>query len=386
LKPTSSSPQSGTMIMDDKGYGLSFWIKSYTIEGKEILHDVRGFVAPGEVLALMGPSGAGKTTLLDVLAHRHTGSVFGTVLVNGQDLGANIRYACAFVPQNDQALLGILTVQQTMTFASSFAVPSKYSLQEKADRVDNMIKGLGLYRVRNSKVGTTLFRGISGGEKRRCSVGTQLLSDKPILFLDEPTSGLDSYSAEKLIRDVKKLAKERNLSVICTVHQPNQKTLNHFDRLLFLSHGHQVWFGPAQRCIQHFQKLNILPQPFKGNLAEAVMDEVNIDFDLAEGRDRREELERLVTNPERNRVPKKLEKKMCRLHVLFRAFVLARTFGDDQRGDLPPRLCPLHLDQRLAPSPTIFNIASARSIHLLGASLIDHHDGLFSRFHFLPSR
>ena len=81
-----------------------------------------------------------------------------------------------------------------------------------------IIRDLGLTKVENSKVGTAIVRGISGGEKRRAYLGTQMITMPRILFFDEPTSGLDSASSYLIIKNIKKLAKKYNIVVIMTIH------------------------------------------------------------------------------------------------------------------------------------------------------------------------
>ena len=87
---------------------------------------------------------------------------------------------------------------------------------------------------RHTKIGGTYIKGISGGERKRTSIGYELITDPMLLLCDEPTSGLDSTTALKIVKMLRKEAVENNLTVICTIHQPSAEIFAQFDRLLLL--------------------------------------------------------------------------------------------------------------------------------------------------------
>ena len=94
-----------------------------TGQAKDILTGVSGIAYPGDMIALMGPSGSGKTTLLSTLAQRQTAKVLGKVLVNGGEHSlATHRAISSFVEQED-TLIGSLTVEETMRFAARLSLP-----------------------------------------------------------------------------------------------------------------------------------------------------------------------------------------------------------------------------------------------------------------------
>jgi ATP-binding cassette, subfamily G (WHITE), member 2 len=242
---------------------------------KVILRDVVGHARPGEVLALMGPSGAGKTTLLELLAGRLSGGIIhGSVRFNGQEqlrksrsdsqsqseplhdtASTSDEISVGFCPQHDTSLIGCLTVMQTMYFATQLQVCGFVTVEEKIRRAEQALRDLNLYHVRESKVGGAFARGLSGGEKRRLTLGTQLVKRPQVLFMDEPTSGLDSFTAYKIMRDVNRLAKRMNTTVICSIHQPNDKILKCFDRLFVLSRGETVFHGALSDCEKLLQTM-----------------------------------------------------------------------------------------------------------------------------------
>ena len=169
---------------------------------KTLLDHVSGQARQGEILAILGPSGSGKSTLLDALANRIAReSLKGSITINGEKLksGALLRVISAYVMQDDM-LYPMLTVEETLMFAAEFRLPRTLSKREKTDRVQALIDQLGLRKAANTIVGDEGHRGVSGGERRRVSIGVDIVHDPIILFLDEPISGLDSTSALLVIK------------------------------------------------------------------------------------------------------------------------------------------------------------------------------------------
>ncbi|KAK2050685.1 ABC transporter [Colletotrichum somersetense] len=249
-----------------------------TKQPKSIVHQVDGIVEAGEVCALMGPSGCGKTTLLNVLAGRPTNaaSVDGAVLVNGATASrADFRRISRFVEQDD-ALIGSLTVRETLLFTSRLASAS-LPARERAARVDGLLAAFGLEDQADALIGTPLRKGISGGQKRRVGVASQLITGPRILFLDEPTSGLDSAASFEVVSHLSEVAKRNNLIVIASIHQPSTSTFNLFDKLLLLSGGKTHYFGPVDGVAPHYEALG-MPIPLQVNPAEHVLELVNTDF------------------------------------------------------------------------------------------------------------
>ncbi|KAK0711016.1 P-loop containing nucleoside triphosphate hydrolase protein [Lasiosphaeris hirsuta] len=250
-----------------------------TKEPKTIVENVEGIVEAGEICALMGPSGCGKTTLLNVLASRPTGAqkVDATVLVNGQKPSRNaFREMSRFVEQDD-ALIGSLTVRETLHFASRLASTSSLPKRERIARIDGLLDSFGLRDQANTLIGTPIRKGISGGQKRRVGVASQLITSPKILFLDEPTSGLDSAASWEVINYLKGVAKRNNLIVIASIHQPSTSVFNLFDKLLLLSAGKPHYFGPVATIDAHFTALGHA-LPLHVNPAEYLLEMVNVDF------------------------------------------------------------------------------------------------------------
>ena len=245
-----------------------------------ILTSIYGHVEAGQVLAIMGPSGSGKTTALNVLAQRVAATkadVKGKVMVNGQEMNqATLRQLSCYVEQED-ALIGSLTVRETVDFAARLASPGKISKKERKARVDDLIDAFGLRHQANTIVGTPLQKGISGGQKRRLSVASQLVTSPKILFLDEPTSGLDSAASHEVMSYISTVAKQHQIIVIASIHQPSSTTFAIFDRVLFLSQGKACFYGPTGEVSSYFERIG-RPIPIHINPAEFILDTLNTDF------------------------------------------------------------------------------------------------------------
>ncbi|CAH2077948.1 unnamed protein product [Thlaspi arvense] len=201
-----------------------------------ILRNITLTSHPSEILAIVGPSGAGKSTLLDILAAR-TSSTSGSILLNSVPINpSSYRKISSYVPQHD-AFFPLLTVSETFTFSASLLLPKSPS--KVSSTVASLLKELNLTHLAHTRLG----QGLSGGERRRVSIGLSLLHDPGFLLLDEPTSGLDSKSAFDVVQILKSIATSRRRTVILSIHQPSFKILSLIDRLLLLSKGTVVYHG-----------------------------------------------------------------------------------------------------------------------------------------------
>ncbi|EAU33481.1 conserved hypothetical protein [Aspergillus terreus NIH2624] len=247
---------------------------------KAILSNVSGHVEAGEIMAIMGPSGSGKTTLLDALARRSADKtqVSSTVLINGQQPStADIRRLSSYV-ECDDALIGSLTVKETLQFAARLSLAHVQTAGERERRVDELLHAFGLTDHANTIVGTLLKKGISTGQKRRLSVAAQLISAPKILFLDEPTSGLDSHASFSVMSFVRDVAKANNLIVLASIHQPSTMTFGLFDKLLLLSAGKTCYCGDIATIQPYFDRIGFAMPP-STNPADFLLCLTNIDFE-----------------------------------------------------------------------------------------------------------
>lgn len=279
-RPVAEKHLLNTTVKNLTWRGVTVTVKDReTKEPKTIVENVEGIVEAGEICALMGPSGCGKTTLLNVLARRPTNAsdVEAEVLVNGSRLSrAAFREVSCFVEQED-ALIGSLTVRETLEFSSRLASTSSLPKRERLMRIDSLLESFGLVGQANTLIGTPIRKGISGGQKRRVGVASQLITSPKLLFLDEPTSGLDSAASCEVVRYLRAVARRNNLVVVCSIHQPSTSTFNLFDKLLLLSGGKTHYFGPVADVATYYAEAGAtLPQYV--NPAEHLLELVNIDF------------------------------------------------------------------------------------------------------------
>uniref|UniRef100_A0A5B7APC2 Putative ABC transporter G family member 21 n=1 Tax=Davidia involucrata TaxID=16924 RepID=A0A5B7APC2_DAVIN len=264
---------------------VAYTIKLLTTEGgcfstssepkatRTVLNGVSGMVRPGELLAMLGPSGSGKTTLLTALAGRMPGKVTGTITYNGQPFSSSMKRRTGFVSQDD-VLYPHLTVLETLIYTALLRLPNKLTKEEKIEQAELIIKELGLTRCRNSVVGGPLFRGVSGGERKRVSIGQEMLVNPSLLLLDEPTSGLDSTTAQRIVAKLRGLARGGR-TVITTIHQPSSRLYWMFDRVVVLSEGCPIYSGSAGRVMEYFGSIGYVPGFNFMNPADFLLDLAN---------------------------------------------------------------------------------------------------------------
>ncbi|XP_026411904.1 ABC transporter G family member 6-like [Papaver somniferum] len=214
---------------------------------KILLNEISGEAREGEILAILGPSGSGKSTLIDALANRISNeSLKGCVTMNGESLESGLLKVISAYVMQDDLLFPMLTVEETLMFSAEFRLPRAISKSKKKARVQDVIHELGLRRAANTLIGDEGHRGISGGERRRVSIGVDIIHDPIVLFLDEPTSGLDSSSAFLVVKVLQRIARSGRI-VIMSVHQPSSRVVGLFDQMIFLSQGETVYYGsPTQ--------------------------------------------------------------------------------------------------------------------------------------------
>jgi ABC-type multidrug transport system ATPase subunit len=212
-----------------------------------LLDDVSIAIQPGELVAIVGGSGAGKTTLLNALAGV-TAPTSGRVSYNGEDLYENLaayRTALGYVPQDD-IVHSELTVERTLQYAARLRLPPETPRAERDAIVRTVIEALGLTGQAGQRIGT-----LSGGQRKRTSIGVELLTKPGVLFLDEPTSGLDPATGRTLLRLLRRLA-EDGVTVVLTTHAPQDIGL--CDRVIVLAPGGSLAFaGPPKEALDYFE-------------------------------------------------------------------------------------------------------------------------------------
>ncbi|XP_057975009.1 ABC transporter G family member 25 [Malania oleifera] len=270
VKPKKNGPMFGAVLprspSDQKPTGAT--------QERAILNGITGMVSPGEILVVLGPSGSGKSTLLNALAGRLQGhGLSGTVLANGRKLTKPVLRRTGFVAQDD-LLYPHLTVRETLVFCSLLRLPQTLSKAEKISVVESVMAELGLEKCENTIIGDALVRGVSGGERKRVSIGREMVVNPSLLILDEPTSGLDSTAAHRMVGTLRALAGEKGRTVVTSVHQPSSRAYQMFDSVLLLSEGWCLYFGKGSEAMAYFESVGFEPS-FPMNPADFFLDLAN---------------------------------------------------------------------------------------------------------------
>ncbi|WJX15476.1 ATP-binding cassette sub- G member 1 [Trifolium repens] len=238
---------------------------------KTLLNDISGEARDGEIMAFLGASGSGKSTLIDALANRIAkGKLKGTVKLNGESVESSLLKVISAYVMQDDLLFPMLTVEETLTFAAEFRLPRSLSKSKKNARVQALIDQLGLRNAAKTVIGDEGHRGVSGGERRRVSIGIDIIHDPILLFLDEPTSGLDSTSAFMVVKVLQRIAQSGSI-VIMSIHQPSYRILGLLDRMIFLSRGQTVYSGSPSQLPSYFAEFGH-PIPEGDNRTEFALD------------------------------------------------------------------------------------------------------------------
>ena len=271
---------------------------------RAIINNNTGYIKSGELLAVMGPSGCGKSSLLNFLTENiqfsenvtHTGEVY----INSEKVNfKRINEISSYVMQDD-VLFDVLTPKETLMFVAKLR--SKKQTLNFDKMADDLLEELKLTKCKNTIIGNENRKGISGGERKRVSIGVEIISNPTILFLDEPTSGLDSQTSFIIIDFLKTLAETKNKAIIFTIHQPSSNIVNLFDRILLLNKGQCVYQGATENIIKYFEDIghkllihsnpadafmhkleelnsrnsNILMEEYERNIKPEIEDEINL--------------------------------------------------------------------------------------------------------------
>lgn len=242
-----------------------------------LLDDISAEFAASQLNVILGPSGSGKSTLLKLLSNRISKStakkVSGSVKLNGTQniTPSELARISAYVDQSDDSLIPNLTVRETLFFQARLRLPEE---NHKAipSIIISLMRKVGLLECADTVIGSSILKGISGGEKRRLSIAVQLLSEPKVLFLDEPTSGLDSTTARTILTMLVNLAAQNNTTVIATIHQPSDDMFHEFGSVLLLArHGTMIYQGKPN-SIQPYLELKGYFRPETMKVADFMLD------------------------------------------------------------------------------------------------------------------
>ena len=215
--------------------------------GRILISDIDVALGPKSLTAVIGPSGAGKSTLLHSLAGQLSPSD-GGVWWQGHHLHdeyLDLRTQIGFVPQ-EEIQHPQLGVRQSLMFSARLRLPDSTSAGALKARVNDVIAQVGLQAEQRQRIGSQL----SGGQKKRVSIATELLTAPPLLFLDEPTSGLDPGRDRTIMHQLRDLADDGRVVVVAT---HSVLGLDLCDTIIVMASGGQLAYaGPPEELLEHF--------------------------------------------------------------------------------------------------------------------------------------
>ncbi|XP_043684734.1 ATP-binding cassette sub-family G member 1-like [Vespula pensylvanica] len=235
---------------------------------KKILQNATGCFEPGKLTAVVGPSGAGKSTLLSIISGVKSSNVKGSIKINDREkIDANIyRKQICYIPQ-EFTLHPLLTTKETLYIAARLKLGQGYSTVKLHFIVNNIVKSLGLMNCLDTAAGK-----LSGGEKKRLLIGTEIVTKPAVLLLDEPTSGLDSVSSNQVINLLHSMSKS-GCTVACAVHQPSSQMISEFDNIIVIDQGKTLYCGPRKDVLDTFKEAGYISPRFY-NIVEFVLEVV----------------------------------------------------------------------------------------------------------------
>lgn len=230
----------------------------------EKLKGVWGGTGPGEILAILGEMKSEKSLILKILAGNveiNRGDLIsGRVMVNGCPRGENWRRFCSFVAQSHAEYHGLLKVEEQLLFRSQLCLPEHFGGSKRKNVVEWVLDSLDLDNVRNFLVDDlNLF------EKRKLAIGLALIGLPRVLLLDEPTDGLDPTRSFELIKIIRRITQQLEMTTIITAKQLRQSSIPLIDKILLVAHGATMYYGAISDAIQYFENRLNISIPEKGN-------------------------------------------------------------------------------------------------------------------------
>jgi ABC-type multidrug transport system ATPase subunit len=234
---------------------------------KVIIDNSFGCVKPGEMLLVLGRPGSGCTTLLSALSNNRqgykevTGDIhFGTMT----DKEAKNFRGHIIMNTEEEVFYPKLSVQDTIKFAARNKVPRtlphgvESTEQYVEENKDFLLRLVGITHTANTRVGDAFTRGVSGGERKRVSILECLTTKGSVFCWDNSTRGLDASTALEWIKAMRVMTDVLGLTTIITLYQAGNGIYEHFDKVLVLEEGKQIYYGPQKQAVPYMEGLGFL--------------------------------------------------------------------------------------------------------------------------------
>lgn len=319
------------------------------------IHKISFEFTGGQLIGVMGGSGVGKSTFINLIIGKYPLNK-GIITINGYDIHKDkeeVEGLIGYVPQDD-LLIEELTVFQNLYFNAKLCF-GKLTKEQIIVKTEKVLKELDLFDVKDLKVGNSLNKFISGGQRKRLNIALELIREPSILFVDEPTSGLSSTDSE-ILMDLLKHQTLQGRLVLVNIHQPSSDIYKLFDKIwLFDKGGYAVYQGNPIDALIYFREAssyvnyqdvecpscgNVHPEEVLDIIEEKIVDEFGRYSKERKVKPKewytlfRVNLEKRskIKKPEKSELPKtdfKLPSRFKQLLVFIQRDVLAK-FSDSQ--------------------------------------------------------
>ncbi|MCD7789923.1 MAG: ATP-binding cassette domain-containing protein, partial [Bacteroides thetaiotaomicron] len=223
---------------------------------KTLLKDINLEIPAGNMVLILGGSGAGKTTFMNaVMGYEPAEGAVRYKGTNIYDEYEKMKYEIGYVPQQD-LMREKDTVYATLLNAAEMRLPKSLKKRDYAARVQKTMEILGLEREQDSLVGK-----ISGGQRKRLSIGVEYIGNPSLFFLDEPDSGVDGPMVEEFMEKLRAIADEGKIVMVIS-HSPD-RAFDFWDQVIVLAKsnrddsGHLVFNGRPQAACEFFGVRNL---------------------------------------------------------------------------------------------------------------------------------
>lgn len=230
----------------------------YQAGDEMVLAPTSGILQRGEMVCVLSGPSSGTRQMLDILSGRsktaEQNQIYsrGEILLNRLPPGPFYKRTVALVPKTDNHLAH-LTVRETLEFSARMRSPEHTTEKEIIDHVDLVLRWLGMEAVQNTITGDANVKGISGGQKRRLSIGVELVSGYSCLVADLPTNGLDAKTAFDVADRMRRVC-ATGKSAIMALASPSPELLMLFDKVIVIAKGETLYYGPVPEMQQYFEE------------------------------------------------------------------------------------------------------------------------------------